>query len=92
MASSGEAACLKRYDPQQLIKGMYAGFVEVRNYVKGSEVVQSMDHNNKNENFRVKVHNEKMTEYELQGWLPLILASLNRMSPPIPGLDQPVPP
>ena len=29
VASSGEAACLKRYDPQQLIKGMYAGFVEV---------------------------------------------------------------
>jgi len=25
----GELACLKRYEPQQLIKGMYAGFVEV---------------------------------------------------------------
>ncbi|GAX79940.1 hypothetical protein CEUSTIGMA_g7380.t1 [Chlamydomonas eustigma] len=25
---SGEAACLKKYDPQQLIKGMYASFVE----------------------------------------------------------------
>lgn len=29
IAKSGEAACLKRYEPQQLIKGMYAGFVEV---------------------------------------------------------------
>ena len=26
---SGEAFCLKRYNPQQLIKGMYAGFVQV---------------------------------------------------------------
>ncbi len=30
VASNGEVACLKRYDPQQLIKGIYAGFVEVR--------------------------------------------------------------
>ena len=29
VASNGEAICLKRYDPQQLIKGMYACFVEV---------------------------------------------------------------
>lgn len=26
----GQFACLKRYDPQQLVKGMYAEFIEVR--------------------------------------------------------------
>jgi hypothetical protein len=30
VAKSGERACIQRYDPQQLIKGMYAEFVEVR--------------------------------------------------------------
>lgn len=30
LARSGLQACLKRYDPQQLIKGMYSEFVEVR--------------------------------------------------------------
>jgi hypothetical protein len=29
LARSSKEVCLKRYDPQQLIKGMYAEFVEV---------------------------------------------------------------
>lgn len=26
----GESTCVKRYEPQQLVKGMYSQFVEVR--------------------------------------------------------------
>jgi hypothetical protein len=29
LARSSKEVCLKRYDPQQLIKGMYSEFVEV---------------------------------------------------------------